>query len=133
MFREQVGVTRQSGAIAEDAGQGTALLILLLYRRGRVESLESEKMPAKRWYVSGRVQGVGFRRFVELRAAALRLDGYTRNLDDGRVEVYASGPSASLSELSGLLWQGPPFSDVRTVEEQEAGPEKVKGFRVEHR
>ena len=90
-------------------------------------------MPAKRWFVNGRVQGVGFRRFVETKAAVLRLQGYARNLADGRVEVYASGPAAALSELCGLLWQGPPFSDVRGVDEFEAGPEKVNGFSVEQR
>jgi acylphosphatase len=88
-------------------------------------------MTAKRWYVSGRVQGVGFRWFVEKVANNLNLRGYTRNLDDGRVEVYAVGPAAALSELAGHLWKGPSYADVRGVEEHEAAVEKVQGFRIE--
>lgn len=89
-------------------------------------------MPAKRWFIGGRVQGVGFRWFVERSATALQLEGYARNLD-GRVEVYAYGASEALSELAGLLWQGPPAADVRAVEEREASLESVRGFRVERR
>ena len=51
---------------------------------------------ARRYFVRGRVQGVGFRYFVERAAAELKLTGYTRNLDDGRVEVYAAGPPANV-------------------------------------
>ena len=51
---------------------------------------------ARRYFVRGHVQGVGFRYFVERIAADLKLAGYTRNLDDGRVEVYAVGSPAKL-------------------------------------
>ncbi|HEU0139105.1 MAG TPA: acylphosphatase, partial [Bryobacteraceae bacterium] len=40
----------------------------------------------------GRVQGVGFRDFAQRAASDLSLNGYVKNLDDGRVEVYAAGP-----------------------------------------
>ena len=46
---------------------------------------------ARRWLIRGRVQGVGFRYFAQRAAAELGLTGYVRNLDDGRVEVYAAG------------------------------------------
>ena len=75
---------------------------------------------AKRWLVRGRVQGVGYRYFAQHAAAALGLRGYARNLDDGRVEVYAAGPEDKLSEMAGLLHRGPRWADVRGVEEQEA-------------
>jgi acylphosphatase len=75
---------------------------------------------ARRWFVSGRVQGVGYRYFAQRAATALELSGYARNLDDGRVEVYAVGPPKKLDELAGSLRQGPRWSDVRGVEEQEA-------------
>jgi acylphosphatase len=75
---------------------------------------------ARRWFVSGRVQGVGYRYFAQRAAAQLGLSGYARNLDDGRVEVYAVGPVKKLDELAGHLRQGPHWSDVRGVEEQEA-------------
>lgn len=85
---------------------------------------------AKRYFVRGRVQGVGFRWFVERAAAELGLAGYVRNLDDGRVEVYAAGPPARLSELAGLLRQGPRWSDVRGVEEQEAAVQHYESFHI---
>jgi acylphosphatase len=86
---------------------------------------------AKLFVVRGRVQGVGFRYFVQKHAEMLGLKGYARNLDDGSVEVYAIGTSAELSELNGLLWKGPSFSDVRLVEEKEAVVEKRSGFLIE--
>jgi len=77
------------------------------------------------------VQGVGFRYFAQREAEALGLTGYVRNLDDGRVEVYAVGPEAKLSELAGRLHEGPRWSDVRGVEEQQAEPREYGVFRVE--
>jgi acylphosphatase len=85
---------------------------------------------ARRYFVRGRVQGVGFRWFVQKSATSLGVSGYTRNLDDGRVEVYAAGEEEQLNELCGLLWKGPRMSDVRGVEEQEAAMENVSGFRI---
>jgi len=46
---------------------------------------------ARRWFIGGRVQGVGYRYFAQRAASGLGLRGYARNLDDGRVEVYAIG------------------------------------------
>lgn len=85
---------------------------------------------AKRWLVRGRVQGVGYRYFAQRAAVELGLTGYTRNLDDGRVEVYAVGPVAKLSELAGRLHRGPHWSDVRGVEEQEAAIQEYGSFRI---
>lgn len=87
---------------------------------------------ARRYFVSGRVQGVGFRWFSQKSATSLRISGYARNLSDGRVEVYAMGTPEQLNEFAGLLWKGPDRSDVRTVEEQEAVPEATNGFRIRH-
>lgn len=78
----------------------------------------------------GRVQGVGFRYFVQKTANALGIDGYASNLDDGNVEVYAIGSAEQLSELAGALWKGPTFADVRGVDEQEASPQQLRGFRI---
>jgi acylphosphatase len=78
------------------------------------------------------VQGVGYRWFVQKNAAELGIDGYVRNLDDGRVEVYAIGSPEQLNELCGLLWRGPRMSDVRGVDEQRAPQETLSGFRVSH-
>jgi acylphosphatase len=86
---------------------------------------------ARLYFVRGRVQGVGFRYFVERVASELELTGYTRNLDDGRVEVYAAGSPANLAELSQRLWKGPRFADVRGVEEQEAAVRQYASFRID--
>jgi acylphosphatase len=85
---------------------------------------------AKLYRVRGRVQGVGFRYFVEHSAISLGLAGWVRNRDDGSVEVYAVGAAEQLSELAGLLWKGPRWAEVRGVDESEAAVEHVRGFSV---
>jgi acylphosphatase len=85
---------------------------------------------ARRWFVRGNVQGVGFRYFAQKVASLLGLTGYTRNLDDGRVEVYAVGPPDKLDEMAGHLHRGPRWSDVRGVEEQEAAVERHSTFEI---
>ena len=90
----------------------------------------SARKIAKLYRVRGRVQGVGFRYFVEHTANALGVRGYVRNLDDDSVEVYASGTAAQLSELAGLLWKGPRWAEVRGVDESEAAVEDYSGFSI---
>jgi acylphosphatase len=85
---------------------------------------------ARRYLVSGRVQGVGFRWFVEHSAQGLGLTGFARNLDDGRVEVQAQGTAAQLADLEGALWTGPRMADVRGVESSEMAPGDWHGFRI---
>jgi acylphosphatase len=85
---------------------------------------------ARLWFVSGRVQGVGYRYFAQRAAVELGLAGYARNLDDGRVEVYALGPLERLEEFAGRLHHGPQWSDVRGVEEREAAILEHASFRI---
>jgi acylphosphatase len=85
---------------------------------------------AKRWFVSGTVQGVGFRFFVQNKARELGLSGWARNLDDGRVEVYATGAKAKLNDLAAALHIGPRMANVRRVEERDEAAENVSGFSV---
>lgn len=87
-------------------------------------------MASKRFYVTGRVQGVFFRASTCETARGLGLDGYARNLADGRVEVYAAGPRDALSELETWLWQGPPEAHVEQVEVEDGGEPVRKGFRI---
>jgi len=86
---------------------------------------------AKRYFIRGRVQGVGYRYFAQRMADELQITGYTRNLDDGRVEVYAVGTVEQLSELAGRLWKGPRMADVRGVEELDAGMQQYDSFQIE--
>ena len=92
--------------------------------------MPSDARIARRWYISGRVQGVGYRYFAQRAAYALGLSGYARNLDDGRVEVYAAGESNAICEFSARLREGPRWADVRGVEEQEAPVDRVFSFEI---
>ncbi len=85
---------------------------------------------AKSYRVRGRVQGVGFRYFVEQNAKRLGVRGWVRNDDDGSVEVYAAGTKEQLSELAGYLWKGPRWAEVRGVDESEAALENHTEFFV---
>ena len=95
------------------------------------KAVSSGPRMAKRYLVRGRVQGVGYRYFIEKVAHELGLAGYAKNLDDGRVEVYVIGPAGLVSELSGHLAKGPRWADVRGVDEQEAPVIKYIGFHIE--
>ena len=90
----------------------------------------STTIVARRFRVRGRVQGVGFRYFVQCEAVRLKLDGWVRNLDSGEVELHAQGQPAALDELAGALHRGPRFADVRGVEPVEAAVLKYQGFRI---
>jgi acylphosphatase len=83
----------------------------------------SETRLAKRYFVSGMVQGVGFRYYTQRVAEKLRISGFVRNLWDGRVEVFAMGTSQQHKELRGLLERGPGASEVTEVREEPAAPE----------
>ena len=89
-----------------------------------------QRKSAKRWLISGDVQGVGFRYFAQRKAAALGLAGWARNLSDGRVEVYAAGAADALNELAAALHTGPPMAHVRKVEEREDSLEDVTSFVI---
>jgi acylphosphatase len=73
---------------------------------------------------------VGYRYFAQRAADELGLTGYVQNLDDGRVEAYAAGTAAQLSAFSATLRQGPRWSDVRGVEEQEAPVQQYDSFHI---
>jgi len=73
-------------------------------------------MPAARFVVHGRVQGVGFRWFVWQVAERLGLKGVGRNLPDGSVEVVAEGPEKALGELEQALARGPAMARVDRVD-----------------
>lgn len=84
---------------------------------------------ARRFLVSGRVQGVGFRAFVAEAARAAGVSGWVRNLADGRVEVFAEGEPASLEALAGACARGPLLSRVDLLCTEAAEPEGRVGFR----
>ncbi len=87
-------------------------------------------MTARRWLVTGRVQGVGFRNYIQKHARKLGLTGYAKNLADGQVEVHAVGDSSTLDSLSGYVRRGPMLADVRTIDEQMADLVRYDGFQI---
>jgi acylphosphatase len=87
---------------------------------------------ARRFVIRGRVQGVGFRWFVEREAHILGIAGWVRNNHDGSVEVLAQGTREQLSGLHSRLRQGPRAARVEAVEESQAQPkETLSSFRIE--
>lgn len=70
----------------------------------------------KHYLISGRVQGVGFRRFVQIQARELKLHGWVRNLEDGRVEALVCGPANDLKRFENALKSGPPNARVEAME-----------------
>jgi acylphosphatase len=95
--------------------------------------VESEKQ-ARRFFVSGLVQGVGYRYFVQDAADRLHLNGYVRNLRDGRVEVYAIGAEEQFVRLLMALKKGPRGAMVNGVVEEPAAVDAhyAEEFSITH-
>jgi acylphosphatase len=83
-----------------------------------------------RIHVRGRVQGVGFRAFVEREATLLGVVGWVRNRRDGGVEALASGPDDAIRSLCERLRSGPPAARVDTLEVRDDDAEAGAGFHV---
>jgi acylphosphatase len=87
---------------------------------------------ARRFLVRGRVQGVGFRWFVEREAHILGIAGWVRNNADGSVEILAQGTRDQLTALRSRLREGPRAARVDNVEESVAQPAAdLNLFRIE--
>jgi len=87
---------------------------------------------ARRFRISGLVQGVGFRYFAQRSAARHQVRGYVRNLADGSVEVHAEGSERAVNEFKHDLHAGPAYSTVEGFEETVLEPSpKYSTFRIE--
>src|SRR5581483_7636439 len=102
-------------------------------RRTCCSMASAEKaVQARRFVVRGRVQGVGFRWFVEREAHILGIAGWVRNNADSSVEVLAMGTPEQLAGLRSRLHQGPRAARVDDVQESEARPVAgLNTFRIE--
>jgi acylphosphatase len=86
---------------------------------------------ARRYLISGRVQGVGFRFFTEAAAAREGLHGWVQNLPDGRVEVSVEGEAESVERFERHLSHGPPGARVSDFQIEETVPTRgATGFSV---
>lgn len=72
---------------------------------------------ARQYFISGLVQGVGFRFFTQRAAARHQIRGYVKNLEDGRVEAYAEGSEKAVKKFYEEIITGPTFSRVENIEE----------------
>jgi acylphosphatase len=87
---------------------------------------------SRRFLISGRVQGVGFRYFVQSVAIRESLSGWVRNLDDGRVETAAIGDADAIARFERAIRLGPPGARVDTVVVDNTFPmsEHTTGFHI---
>ena len=92
----------------------------------------AEELHTRRYVIKGRVQGVGFRFYVEREARMLGVAGWVRNNVDGAVEVLATGTREQHAALKAKLHHGPRAARVDDVSESDAQPvPDLKAFRIE--
>ena len=112
--------------VAKDVQLGGVNLLFLMV------GVMSKETEAWRFLVRGRVQGVGFRWFVEREAHILGIAGWVRNNPDSSVEVLAMGTRDQLAGLRSRLREGPRAARVDNVDELEAKPiSGLTTFRIE--
>lgn len=86
---------------------------------------------ARRYVISGRVQGVGFRYFTREAAAREGVNGWVRNLPDGRVEAIAEGEAGAMERFERHVREGPPGARISVVEvDDSATTTRETGFRI---
>ncbi|NUR55786.1 MAG: acylphosphatase [Acidobacteria bacterium] len=86
---------------------------------------------ARHYVIAGRVQGVGFRYFVEGAAAREGVHGWVRNLPDGRVEAHIEGDADAVERVEAALRRGPSSSRVEDVVVDEQRPTgRPTGFTI---
>ena len=87
---------------------------------------------ARKFLISGEVQGVGYRFFAQRAAARHQVVGYVRNLPDGRVEALAEGTAQSVEAFRNDLATGPAYAQVENLEEINLEPTGLySSFRIE--
>ncbi len=79
---------------------------------------------------AGRVQGVAFRWYAHARAGELGVDGWVRNLEDGRVEALLEGETERVLAILRWLARGPPAARVTACEVSERAPLGLAGFEI---
>ena len=89
-------------------------------------------MIARKFFIRGQVQGVGYRYFAQRSAARHQVRGYVRNLEDGRVEAFAQGAERAVEAFKHDLAAGPTYSRIEDIEEIVLDPDKTYStFRIE--
>lgn len=87
-------------------------------------------MKTLRLFISGTVQGVLFRKFIEDNAKMIGVRGFVRNLDDGRVEVVIEGVDEKVKEMLEICRLGTKHTQIRNVEVQALNHQGFEGFKI---
>ncbi|RCW51537.1 MULTISPECIES: acylphosphatase [unclassified Halanaerobium] len=90
----------------------------------------SSNIVQKHIFVSGRVQGVGFRAFLRSQAAGLKIKGWAKNLRDGRVEIVIQGEKEKIKQMISFIKEGPSFADVKHIEIQDENLGEFEQFEI---
>jgi acylphosphatase len=86
---------------------------------------------ARRYTITGRVQGVGFRFFTEDQARREGLHGWVRNLADGSVEIMAEGDAEAVERFERRVRHGPPGARIEQIEVDHVAPiGNATGFSI---
>jgi acylphosphatase len=85
-----------------------------------------------RLYINGTVQGVFFRIFVKENAERYNVKGFTRNLEDGRIEVFLEGDTDNVMKMIELCKKGPKHSIIKKVEIKKEYFQDLKTFKLLH-
>ena len=84
----------------------------------------------KHIYISGRVQGVGFRAFTRNQAATFDIKGWVKNLSDGRVELVIQGEKSKVKAMINKVKEGPSFARVDDIEINDEKSENFNDFKI---
>lgn len=85
-----------------------------------------------RLYIEGTVQGVFFRQFIKENAERYNVKGFVRNLEDGKVEVFAEGDNENVDKMIELCKAGPKHSQIKNVEIKEEKFQDLREFKALH-
>jgi len=81
---------------------------------------------ATRLTITGTIQGIFFKQFIKENAEKNKVNGFLRNLEDGRVEIFLEGDTENVEAMTSLCKRGPQHSNIRSVEEK---PERLQDFK----
>ncbi len=85
-----------------------------------------------RLYITGTVQGVFFRVFIKSNCEKYNVKGFTRNLEDGRIEVFLEGDANDVNKMIELCKQGPKHSQIKKVEIKPERFQEFNTFKILH-
>ncbi len=85
-----------------------------------------------RLYIDGTVQDVFFRGFVKENAERYNVKGFTRNLEDGRIEVFLEGNTDNVNKMIELCGKGPRHSNIKKVDIKQERFQDFKSFKILH-